>query len=201
MNNLLQQHLAGRRLSRVLRAYPPAIAAKFTGLIGALRKLTARLPWQDRSGAAVENRAGIPLRQAAYGSAEEQVDLESAAMPDEEFAGAGAERLNNGEVVLQHVVRIRDASGREYVHATLRGELPAGERRTTLYLGFCPPFAGRPQVEAELMEGPPAVARVVQSLHNGAQLEVELDAAATEDSAVTIEVAAYQPDADPPASQ
>lgn len=98
----------------------------------------------------------------------------------------------DGEIVLQHVVRVRDADGREYVHATLRGELAAGDRRATLHLGFCPPFPSQPEVEAEVIEGPAAVAKVTQALHNGVQVEVELDIAEIEDSVVTVEVAAYE---------
>jgi hypothetical protein len=99
---------------------------------------------------------------------------------------------DDGEVVLQHVVRVRDASGREYVHATLRGEMEAGERRTTLHLGFCPPLATRPEVEAEIMEGPAGIAKVVQALHNGVQIEVELDEASLEPTVITVEVAASE---------
>lgn len=102
---------------------------------------------------------------------------------------------SDGEIVLQHVVRVRDANGNEHVHATLRGELAAGERRTTLYVGFCPPLTGVPQVEAEVIEGPPGMAKVIQSLHNGVQVEVDLDEASLEDSNVTVEVAAYQAEA------
>lgn len=99
---------------------------------------------------------------------------------------------DDGEVVLQHVVRVRDASGREYVHATLRGEIEAGARRTTLHLGFCPPLATRPEVEAEIMEGPGGIAKVVQALHNGVQIEVELDEASLEATVITVEVAASE---------
>ena len=98
----------------------------------------------------------------------------------------------DGEIVLQHIVRVRDADGREYVHATLRGELAAGQRRTTLHVGFCPPFPTLPEVEAEVIEGPAAVAKVTQTLHNGVQVEVELDTAELEASVVTVEVAAYE---------
>lgn len=99
---------------------------------------------------------------------------------------------DDGEVVLQHVVRVRDASGRESVHATLRGEVEPGQRRITLHLGFCPPLATRPEVEAEIMEGPAGVAKVIQALHNGVQVEVELDEASLETTVVTVEVAASE---------
>ncbi len=114
--------------------------------------------------------------------------------PDTEDLPVGDDVLDpgeEGEVVLQHVVRVRDRDGKEYIHATLRGELGAGERRTTLYVGFCPPFAALPQVEAEVIEGPPGIAKVVQAFHNGAQVEVDLDEASLEPVTVTVEVAAY----------
>lgn len=110
---------------------------------------------------------------------------------------ATAEETTEGEIVLQHVVRIRDADGHEYIHATLRGELDAGARRTTLYVGFCPPFLTLPQVEAEVIEGPPGIAKVVQALHNGVQVEVDLDDASLEPVVVTVEVAAYPTPARP----
>lgn len=101
------------------------------------------------------------------------------------------EPADDGQVVLQHVVRVRDPNGQEYIHATLRGEMEAGARRTTVHVGFCPPFMELPQVEAEVIEGPAGVAKVVQSLHHGAQIEIELDTASLEPATVTVEVAAY----------
>lgn len=160
-----------------------------TDLVSGLRKAVGVGRW-DRP-----RVAASPSPTTLFHASASQDELGAPDLVEGSLADAAPHDLAEGEVVLQHMVRIRDAEGREYVHATLRGELPAGERHATLYLGFCPPFPGRPQVEAELMEGPPAVARVVQSLHNGAQLEVELDAPVTEDSSVTIEVAAYEPDA------
>ena len=99
------------------------------------------------------------------------------------------------EVVLQHIVRMRDKEGREYIHATLRGEIAAGHRHATLYLGFCPPFPTLPQVEAEVIEGPPAITKVVQALHNGVQIDVELDEAVAKPVTVVVEAVAYESEA------
>ncbi|WP_197528897.1 hypothetical protein [Aeoliella mucimassa] len=98
------------------------------------------------------------------------------------------------EVVLQHIVRMRDKDGREYIHATLRGEIAADQRHVTLYLGFCPPFPTIPQVEAEVIEGPAATTKVVQILHNGVQIDVELDANVSKSVTVVVEAVAYEAD-------
>ncbi len=135
---------------------------------------------------------GPTLHQATAGAlsaADDAASREACGLDRQQPADA---TCDDGEVVLQHVVRVRDPNGNEYVHATLRGEFGPGERRTTLYVGFCPPFAVVPQVEAEVIEGPPGMVKVVQALHNGAQVEVDLDEASLEPAVVTIEVAAYQ---------
>ncbi len=93
-------------------------------------------------------------------------------------------------VLLQQVMRFRNPDGSETVYATLRGEFAAGERGITLYVGFCPPFAQIPVVEAEAMEGPPARVTVAQVQNNGAQIDVELERPHSEEVQVTIEVAA-----------
>lgn len=111
------------------------------------------------------------------------------------------ESSDSGETVLQHLVRIRDAEGRESIHATLRGELAAGERFTTLFVGFCPPFACLPRVEAEVMEGPAAVCKVTQTLHHGAQIDVELDTVQNETAVITVEAVAIEVVDPLPASQ
>ncbi|MGI9458212.1 MAG: hypothetical protein ACR2NU_16735 [Aeoliella sp.] len=101
--------------------------------------------------------------------------------------------VDEGETVLQNVLRVRDQSGQEYVYATLRGEFKPGDRIATLYVGFCPPFPSLPHVEAEVIDGAPAVAKVIQALHNGAQIEVDLDEPSLEATHVTVEVAAFEP--------
>ncbi len=101
-----------------------------------------------------------------------------------------------GETVLQNILRIRDETGQEYVYATLRGNFEPGTRTVMLYVGFCPPFRSLPQVEAEVIDGVPAVAKVIQSLHNGAQIEVDLDDPSLEPAHVMVEVAAFEPSAE-----
>jgi hypothetical protein len=143
---------------------------------------------------AVTTMASNPLnaeREATLGSAPES----AADIHIGEDIGEDIAEDTDGEVVLQHVVRLRDRDGREYIHATLRGEVAAGHRRTTLYVGFCPPFAVLPQVDAEVIEGPPGMAKVIQALHHGVQVEVDLDEASLDPVVVTVEVAAYPAEA------
>lgn len=139
---------------------------------------------------AADHRAAPPIPQQSDSKAFEELSKSLVAEPTE---GTSTDApLEDGETVLQQVMRVRDADGREYVYATLRGELEAGERRTTLFVGFCPPFQSPPLVEAEVIEGPPGMAKVIQSLHNGAQIEVDLDEAPSEDAYVTVEAAAFE---------
>lgn len=128
------------------------------------------------------------------GDTESFDNLSKALLADLDSEESSDRQTGDGEVVLQQVMRVRDANGRESVYATLRGELEAGERRTTLFVGFCPPFATPPTVEAEVIEGPAGVAKVIQSLHNGAQIEVDLDEAPSEPLYVTVEAAAFEPE-------
>jgi len=96
------------------------------------------------------------------------------------------------QTLLQQVMRLRDTEGREYVYATLRGEFAAGQRGTTLFVGFCPPFLLLPRVEAEVIEGPPSLAQVVQVQNHGAQIDIFLEEASNKPIYVVIEVAAFQ---------
>ena len=76
--------------------------------------------------------------------------------------------------ILQELTRYRLADGREAVRGTLRADFAAGQRSTTLYVAFCPPFERLPQVDTSVLDGPPATVKRLQVLHQGAQLEVRL---------------------------
>ena len=54
--------------------------------------------------------------------------------------------------VLQQVTRLRTAEGKDAVRATLTAEFAAGERQSTVYVGFCPPFELLPDVEADVAD-------------------------------------------------
>lgn len=92
------------------------------------------------------------------------------------------------EQVLQQITRVRNADGTEAIRATLLGEFDTGDRQTTLYIAFCPPFERLPQVEANLNDDLEATVKLTQVLHNGAQIEVRLAEPAEEFSRVAIEL-------------
>jgi hypothetical protein len=75
---------------------------------------------------------------------------------------------------LQQLSRYRTADGAEAIRGELIAEFAAGERNVTLYVAFCPPFERLPVVEAEIGDGSPAIVKVAQVLHHGAQLDVRL---------------------------
>jgi hypothetical protein len=91
------------------------------------------------------------------------------------------------ETVLQQLTRFRTTDGKNAIRGTLVAEFVPGERQTTLYVGFCPPFELLPQVEANAVDDFEANVKSVQVLHNGAQLDVRLNEPAEEAMAVSIE--------------
>jgi hypothetical protein len=97
--------------------------------------------------------------------------------------------------VLQQLTRVRTADGAETVHGTVVAELTAGERQTTLYVAFCPPFKRLPQVEANVADDSEADVKLSQVLHNGAQFEVRLPEAVDEPKIVKVEFFAADSDA------
>ena len=92
--------------------------------------------------------------------------------------------------VLQQLTRSRSATGQAVIQGTLLAEFAPGERSAMLYVAFCPPFERLPQIELESS----ADARLVQTLHHGAQIEVRLPSAAK--SATTASVEMYATDAE-----
>lgn len=97
--------------------------------------------------------------------------------------------------MLQQYSRVRSSDGRETISGSLVAEFAAGERQTTVYAGFCPPFELLPLVEANAGEEFEAQVKLVQVLHNGAQFEVRLEEAPEEPFAVMIEFVATEPSA------
>lgn len=96
------------------------------------------------------------------------------------------------ENILQHLTRIRLEDGTEAIRGELTAEFATGERQTTLYVAFCPPFERLPQIEANIADDSDATVKVAQFLHNGAQLEVRLPDAAEEPFRVTVELYAEE---------
>lgn len=91
---------------------------------------------------------------------------------------------------LQQLTRYRAADGTLSIHGTLVAEFAPGERSTTLYVAFCPPFERLPTVEAEVIDDASASVKLIQLLHNGAQIDVRLPQPAQEKQTVTVEMVA-----------
>jgi hypothetical protein len=86
--------------------------------------------------------------------------------------------------ILQQLTRSRTPAGHESIHGTLLAEFAAGQQTATLHAPFCPPFERLPNVELESA----ADAKVVQTLHNGAQIEVRLARPANAPATATVEL-------------
>jgi hypothetical protein len=93
----------------------------------------------------------------------------------------------NPEQVLQQLTRFRTADGKDAIRGTVVAEFLVGERQTTAYVGFCPPFELLPQVETNANGDLEAEVKLSQVLHNGAQLDVRLSEPAEQAVAVSIE--------------
>jgi hypothetical protein len=98
--------------------------------------------------------------------------------------------FKGGGLLVQQLLRLRDANGVESVQGTLRAEFVAGQRQATLYMGFCPPLARAPVIEAECVDGPEAELKVAQAFCHGARLEVRLTESAGDECSVDVEVVA-----------
>ncbi len=96
------------------------------------------------------------------------------------------------ETILQHLTRIRLDDNREAIRGELTAEFTTGERQTTIYVAFCPPFERLPQIEANIADDSDATVKVAQFLHNGAQLEVRLPDPAEDPFRVTVELYAEE---------
>jgi hypothetical protein len=110
-------------------------------------------------------------------------------LPDDVDAKVDAEETL-GPNVLQQLTRVRNQAGAESIFGTLRAEFAAGQRHATLHVGFCPPLAGMPAIEADPADGPDATVKVVQAFAHGARLEVRLAVPAAEPCSVLLEMTA-----------
>jgi hypothetical protein len=96
------------------------------------------------------------------------------------------------EEVLQLATRVRTADGTALIRGSAMAEFAPGERQTTLYFGFCPPFEFRPSIEVHVSDDIESEVKLVQVLHNGAQIEVRLSEPAEEALAMRIEYVAIE---------
>jgi hypothetical protein len=97
---------------------------------------------------------------------------------------------DHDEQLLQQLFRVRNAAGQETIYGTLRADFERGQRNASLYVGFCPPLARPPQVEAEPVDGPAATLKVVQALAHGARVDIRLDRPADGECHVLVDMAA-----------
>jgi hypothetical protein len=96
------------------------------------------------------------------------------------------------EKILQQYSRVRSAEGQDTISGTLVAEFAVGERQVTVYAGFCPPFELLPEVEVYVADDFDAEVKLIQVLHNGAQIEVRLSEPAEEPASVVIEFVAAE---------
>jgi hypothetical protein len=100
---------------------------------------------------------------------------------------------NENEQVLQQLTRYRSTAGQDVVRGSVAAIFEAGERTSTLYVAFCPPFERLPKVDVEVVDDPSAVAKLAQVLHNGIQLEVRLTKPAQARHSLPVEFFAAEP--------
>lgn len=85
-----------------------------------------------------------------------------------------SDKDEESDLVLQQVTRTRTAVGQETIHGQLLAEFIPGERQSTVYAAFCPPFERLPVVEVNVADDFDAAVKTTQLFHNGVQFEVRL---------------------------
>lgn len=108
------------------------------------------------------------------------------------ISGKPVASISPTDRIVQRLTRYRTADGRDMLHAELQAEFDRGERNSTLYVAFCPPFERLPQVNADISDDVLADVKMTQVLHNGAQLDVRLSSPGTERTTVNIELVASE---------
>lgn len=92
--------------------------------------------------------------------------------------------------VVQQLYRVRDEQDQEVIYGTVRADFVADQRTAVVHVGFCPPLAYLPEIEAEALPGTTAKIKVVQAFAHGTRLDVRLSAPAVADCQVWIDMAA-----------
>lgn len=93
------------------------------------------------------------------------------------------------EGILQQLFRVRE-DDQEVIYGTVRAQFDAGQRHATIHVGFCPPLACSPSVEAEACDFAEAKVKVAQAMAHGVRLDVRLSQPAEEACSVAIDLAA-----------
>jgi hypothetical protein len=105
------------------------------------------------------------------------------------------------ENLLQQLFRVRLESGDEAIYGTLRADFLKDQRNATLHVGFCPPLARRPEIEADACRRGDVKIKVVQALAHGVRIDVRLGSPAAEPQSVEIDLAALPSAVQPSAVQ
>ncbi len=97
--------------------------------------------------------------------------------------------------IVQQLYRLQNDQGLDVIYGTVRADFVAGQRTAVVHVGFCPPLAYLPEIEAEALPGTPlqgsmAKIKVVQALAHGTRLDIRLPAAAAADCQLWIDMAA-----------
>ncbi len=93
----------------------------------------------------------------------------------------------------QQVFRVREADGREAIYASFQVDFEVGQRYASAYVGFCPPLACQPIIEADPYEGPAAELKVVQAFSHGARIDLKLATTSDSPTQVLVDLAARCP--------
>lgn len=144
------------------RFWPRALWPRGTGADAAVRRGKARVPAE-----------GV-ARQVATSDEAEAEDLE--------------ENADLPANIVQRLTRARDAAGCDILYGSLRADLAADQRSTSVHVAFCPPFVSPPRVAVEQTAGPDARIKVAQVLPYGTRLDVRLARLPQEPSTVTLEI-------------
>ncbi len=92
--------------------------------------------------------------------------------------------------VVQQIFRMQDEHQHEVIYGTLRADFVAGQRTAVVHVGFCPPLAYLPEIEAEALPGSQAKIKVVQALAHGTRIDIRLPSTAPTDCQLWIDLAA-----------
>ena len=96
---------------------------------------------------------------------------------------------------LQEVFRVVEEDGREAVYACVAVDFAAEQRHASAHVGFCPPLAFLPEIEAEPSDGPPCKVKVVSAFAHGARIDLRLGSPAEEPFRMMLDLAARAPQA------
>lgn len=147
--------------------------------------------WKPWSRGLPRRRGDLEPRPAADGGESLGVERPSGIATPRLGSLADAAEGEDGDLpanVVQRLTRARDVAGTDVLDGSLRADLAADQRTTSVHVAFCPPFARLPEVNVEQTAGPDARIKVAQVLPYGARLEVRLARLPHQPSTVTLAI-------------